>query len=244
MMTDMFTIIRKEFKELIFQRGRFRGGLVGVLIFVFAFGILMPLQMGRDWVETPINLLFFAWLPYLLVSGVVADTIAGERERHTLETLLASRLSDRAILFGKIGSAVAYGWGLTLVNVLISVVTVNVAYPEEGLLLFPSETSLAIFIVSLLVALFGASLGVIISLRASTVRQAQQTMGILMFVVLVPVMLLPLLPQEWSLWFLEWAMNADLYTIIIAVVAALLILDASLLGYAMSRFKRARLIMD
>jgi len=33
-----------------------------------------------------------------------------ERERHTLETLLASRLSDRAILFGKNGAAIGYSF--------------------------------------------------------------------------------------------------------------------------------------
>ena len=33
------------------------------------------------------------WFSLLLVINVVADSFAGERERHTLETLLASRLS-------------------------------------------------------------------------------------------------------------------------------------------------------
>ena len=37
---------------------------------------------------------------------MIADGIPGERERHTLETLLASRLSDRSILLGKVMAAV------------------------------------------------------------------------------------------------------------------------------------------
>lgn len=244
MITDILTIIWKEFKELFHQRGRFRGGLVGVLVFVFAFGVLMPLQTGPDWIESPLNLVFWAWLPYLLVSGIVADTIAGERERHTLETLLASRLSDRAILFGKIGSAVAYSWGLTLINVLIGIVTVNVAFPSEGVLLFPLETMLAILGISFLVALFGAGLGVAISLRASTVRQAQQTMSVLMLVVLVPMLILPFLPEEWAVVAIEWVAGADLEAIMIVLIVLLILLDAGLLAFALSRFKRARLILD
>ena len=43
----------------------------------------------------------------------VPDPLPRERERHTLETLLASRLSDRAILLGKIGAAVGFEWVIT-----------------------------------------------------------------------------------------------------------------------------------
>ena len=50
----------------------------------------------------------------MMVSSLVADSFAGERERHTLETLLASRLPDRAILAGKLLVPVAVAWGAAL----------------------------------------------------------------------------------------------------------------------------------
>jgi ABC-2 type transport system permease protein len=100
----------------LFQRGSLRGGWLGLVIFVAVFGILLPLQSGRGWVESPTGLAVWAWVPFLLVSSVVADSFAGERERHTLETLLASRLPDRAILFGKLATAVGYGWGFALLS--------------------------------------------------------------------------------------------------------------------------------
>ena len=238
------TIMWKEFKELFHQRGRFRGGSIGVLIFVFGFGILMPLQTGRAWVESPIGLVFWAWLPYLLVSGVTADTFAGERERHTLETMLASCISDRALLIAKIGSAVVYGWGLTITNILVGLVTVNVAFSEGHLLMFPPATMLGILGISLLVAVFGAGLGVTISLRAATVRQAQQTMGTIMFVMVIPLFALPMLPEEWKVEASRILANADLEAILAAVAAAFLVIDTALVLFAMSRFKRERLILD
>ena len=244
MIADVGTIMWKEFKELFHQRGRFRGGSIGVLIFVFGFGILMPLQTGSGWVESPIGLVFWAWLPYLLVSSVTADTFAGERERHTLETMLASCISDRALLIAKIGSAVVYGWGLTIANILVGLVTVNVAFSEGNLLIFPPATMLGILGISLLVAVFGAGLGVTISLRAATVRQAQQTMGTLMFVMVIPLFALPMLPEEWKVKASRILANADLEAILAAVATAFLVIDAALVLFAMSRFKRARLILD
>jgi ABC-2 type transport system permease protein len=244
MIADIGTIMWKEFKELFHQRGRFRGGSIGVLIFVFGFGILMPLQTGPGWVESPIGLVFWAWLPYLLVSSVTADTFAGERERHTLETMLASCISDRALLVAKIGSAVVYGWGLTIANILVGLVTVNVAFSEGNLLMFPPATMLGILGISLLVAVFGAGLGVTISLRAATVRQAQQTMGTIMFVMVIPLFALPMLPEEWKVKASRILANADLEGILAAAAAAFLVIDTALVLFAMSRFKRARLILD
>jgi len=244
MIADIGTILWKEFKELFHHRGRFRGGSIGVLIFVFGFGILMPLQTGPSWMESPIGLIFWAWLPYLLVSSVTADTFAGERERHTLETMLASRISDRSLLIAKIGSAVVYGWGLTLANILIGLVTVNVAFSEGTLLMFPPATMLGVLGISLLVAFFGAGLGVTISLRAATVRQAQQTMGTIMFIVMIPLFALPMLPEEWKMRAFQVVANANLVSILTAVAAALFLMDTALLLFAMSRFKRARLIVE
>jgi ABC-2 type transport system permease protein len=244
MIADIGTIMWKEFKELFHRRGRFRGGSIGVLIFVFGFGVLMPLQSGPGWVESPIALVFWAWMPYLLVSSVTADTFAGERERHTLETMLASCISDRALLIAKIGSAVAYGWGLTLANILVGLVAVNVAFSEGNLLMFPPATMLGILGISLLVAVFGAGLGVTISLRAATVRQAQQTMGTIMFVVVIPLFALPMLPEEWKARAFQLVANTDLAAILLAVGAAFIVIDTALVFFAMSRFKRARLILD
>lgn len=244
MITDIWTIAKKEMKELLTQRGRFRGGGLGMLFFLAVFGIVMPLQAGKAWVDSPIVLAYWAWVPFLLVTSVIADAFAGERERHTLETLLASRLSDQAILFGKITTGVLYGWGLTLICMLLSLVTVNAVHGRGGLLLFPAGIAAAAVGLSFLLSFFAAALGALISLRANSVRQAQQTMSIAVYAVLIPVLLLPMLPQSMRTALVGMARGFDSAAILLSLVGLLALADLALLGLSMARFKRARLILD
>ncbi len=244
MISDILTIIWKEYKEILFQGGRFRGGWLGMAFFVLVFGIFMPIQTGPGWVNSPIGLVYWAWIPFLLVSGIVADTFAGERERHTLETLLASRLSDRAILFGKLFAAILYGWGFTILSMIISLVTVNIAYGQNGLLLYPLNIGIGIFTLSFLIAGLSAGLGVLISLRASTVRQAQQTFTIAFFAIFILIFALPMLPANLQMRLVQLVSGANLSAIAAAIAVVLVILDAILIGLAMIRFRRDRLILD
>src|SRR5678815_2933365 len=103
--------------------------------------------------------MIWGWMPFLWVSGVVADLFAGERERHTLEALLATRLSDQAILFGKLLAAMAYGFILTWVIMLVSVVTINISSGRSGLLFYSPQMTLAALIFSILVSGLSASIG-------------------------------------------------------------------------------------
>jgi ABC-2 type transport system permease protein len=190
-------------------------------------------------------LAFAGWLPLLMVSSLVADSFAGERERHTLETLLASRLPDRAILFGKIGAAVSYGWGIALATLLLSLVTVNVAYSGEGPFFFSPLIGLGAAVVGLLTAGLAAGAGVLVSLRAPTVRQAAQTMRLAsMLLMLVPLFGGRLLPAVWQARLLATLVTLGTTNVLLLGVGVLILLDAVLLAAAMARFRRARLILD
>ncbi len=245
MITDVWTVMWKEWKELLRQRGSLRGGMWSLLIVVAVFGVFLPLQTGRAWVESPLGLIYWAWVPLFMVSGVIADSFAGERERHTLETLLASRLSDRAILLGKVGAAVGYGWGLAMTAMLVGLVTVNLAHGRGELLLYPATVFGGIVGLSLLAAGLVAGAGVLISLRAATVRQAAQTMSIaIMLLLFVPVFGAQALPTEWKVRLAQAVMEADVERIVLVAAAVLIVLDLGLLAAAMARFQRARLILD
>ncbi|MEW6243764.1 MAG: ABC transporter permease [Bacillota bacterium] len=197
MITDILTIAWKEWKEIFSQRGRL-GGVRAILIFVAVFGVFQPWQFGRSWVESPSGLAMWAWVPLFLVMGVIADSFAGERERHTLETLLASRLSDRAILLGKIAAAVGYALSVTLLSLAAGLVTVNVAHGRGEILMYSPATAGGILTVGFLGALLAAAIGVLVSLRAPTVRYAQQTLSIGMLVLVFGTAFgLQELPAEW-----------------------------------------------
>lgn len=242
MMADIFTMIWKEMREILLQRGRFRGGWTGLLVFAVVFGIFMPLQTGPNWVKSPVGLIYWAWVPFLLVSGVVADSFAGERERHTLETLLASRLSDRAILLGKMATSILYGWGLTMVCVLVGLITINIAFGEGQLLLYPPLIGLGILVLSFLVASLSSSIGVLVSLRASSVRQAQQTFSIAFFAFFIPIFLIPLLPEAWKMKLMALLTGINYEAVLILIMILLLALDIAITSIAAARFKRAKMI--
>jgi ABC-2 type transport system permease protein len=243
-LSDLYTIIWKEWREYVIQRGNLRGGWVGLLLVLVVFGIYLPYQNGRDWVDSPITLVFWAWLPLFLVISVVADSFAGERERHTLEALLATRLSDWAILLGKVLGAVSYGWGLTMIAAILGLITTNVAYGEGQLLLYRPLAAVAIPVVSLLASLLAASAGVLVSLRASSVRQAAQTLSIAVMILLfVPIFGIQLLPQEVQARLLNAVAGAQTTGLVIGVAAVLAVMDAVLLAAARARFRRARLIL-
>jgi len=243
MIADVWTVMWKEWKEML-SHGVGRGRLTP-LIMVGVFGVFLPLQIGRGWVESPQVLLYWAWVPIFLVSAIVADAFAGERERHTLETLLATRLSDRAILIGKSCAAVAYGWGLTLVSLVLGLVTVNLAQGGGEILLYPPLMAGGALGVSLLTAWLAAGAGVLISLRAATVRQAQQTLSMATLILLfVPILGLRALPPETQARLMELLQGGEAGQVLLIAVVVLLVLDAGLLAAAMARFRRARLILD
>lgn len=252
MIADTWTMMVKEWHEFLAGAGGGSGrgrGVVGVLLIIGVVSILLPLQMGREWVTSPAPVIVDGlYLPFTILLNVVADTFAGERERHTLETLLASRLSDRAILFGKVGAAVAYGWALGLIAALVQAVVANLsqkhAVPGAGLVFYPLGSVAAIVVLGLLMTLLASSVGSLISLRAGTTRQAQQILGFgFLVLVFVPIILFQLLPKETQTNIIAALNAAGTTQILLIFVGALLVVDVTLLLIALARFQRARLIV-
>ena len=244
MIADIFTVAWKELREMLTlgdSRGRNK---LSLLVILAIFGVVIPLQSGREWVTSPISAMVWAWMPYMWVYSVVADSFAGERERHTLEALLATRLSDRAILFGKLLAALAYGFTLTWAILLVSLVTINVAVRGEGLLLFSPLMTFGALVFSILISGLAASIGVLVSLRASSVRQAQQWMSFGMLVLFLPFMFIQFIPRAWLESFGNALFQADPVQIAIWVAAIVLVIQVVLLAIAMRLFWRSKLILD
>ncbi len=245
MIADVGTMIWKEWKEVLLQRGSLRGGWTSVLIILALLGIFMPLQSGLEWLENPVLPLVWSWMPIFLTISLVADSFAGERERHTLETLLASRLSDRAILLGKMSAAVLYGWGLFMVSLLVGAVTINVVNWGDPLQFYPLDFFIACAGLSLLLCVFISAIGVFVSLRAPTARIAYQRLSLSMLaVIMLPVILTQILPQGSLAPMLASLEKIDLYYAFWVLGIALLGLDVLFILAALARFKRTRLILE
>jgi len=245
MLTDIWTVVQKEFKEIIHQRGNSRSGWISILLVVGILGIYMPLLNGREWVTTPIGPISFGWLPLFLVLSIVADGFAGERERHTLETLLASRLSDRAILYGKLATAILYSAGITLASLLLGGVVANLNTLQQGFVFYPLGLLGAMLLFSLLLSILVSAAGTLVSLHASSVRQASQQLSLSMLGVWVVFFLaLRFLPASWKAGFSHYLAVSGFAGLLWVALAALLLIDLALLAVARLRFERTRLILD
>jgi ABC-2 type transport system permease protein len=246
MKDDILTVMWKERKAMFRTQGR-RGQTIMTLLSPLFLAVFLPWQIGADWVEASMSVMLAAVVPFILVGITIPDAFAGERERHTLPTLLASRLPDRAILFGKVAGSVALGWVTTLVVLFISLVSVNLTHWQGRVLLFKPSLFVADLAVSFLVALMTAGLGVLFSMRSDTVQQAQQAT---MSVLLLPAMflqfgLLFVLQNDSAKEFLRRTVGALSFARLITIIVAVLVLICgALFALAMARFQRARLIVS
>ena len=170
--SDILTVAWKEWLEFRDQLWRIRRGGLSALIVILMLGIVTPLQMGPLWLESPLMLAYWPLLASGMVSTLIADAFAGERERHTLETLLASRLSDTSILLGKVLAAILYGLLFTFANIIVGVVTLSIKHFGQGILAPPAIHVAYMLLLVTLACSTLAGIGVFISLKAATVRQA------------------------------------------------------------------------
>jgi ABC-2 type transport system permease protein len=189
-MSDFWTMVWKETKDSVFSSRRTE--FVIPLMVIAIMGIIIPWQFGQGWISlSPAMIIIVCYIPFFLTTSYIGDAVAGERERHTLETLLASRISDQAILWGKITVTIAYGWGLTLIGLLLGLVVSNLLSGRGDWEFYhPIDIFLEMLVLSLLASLLSASAGVLISLRAASVRQAQQTMAVGTLILLIAIVLI------------------------------------------------------
>ncbi|HEX2884766.1 MAG TPA: ABC transporter permease [Candidatus Limnocylindria bacterium] len=240
-MSDLGTVMWREWRSLVVG-GRLRQSILSVLpaLILPVFG---PLQLGPRWVTDPIlPVLLVVATALVTVHTMIPDAFAGERERRTLATLLASRLPDRAILAGKMAVPVFVDVVLTILLLGLSLLIVNVLHPRPEPLLFSPAYLVALPALSMLLAVFTASVGVFISLRSETVQGAQQ--------LLVAVMTGPPIVVSLALMAIASATGEDVPLFerqlapetLVAIGGVFLLIDVAIVWWVTSHFRRSRLV--
>jgi len=243
-MSDLATVMWKEWRSIIAGRARRQVLLVGAMLAFWA--VLFPIQMGSDWIADPVPVaLLGIAMPVVMVGIMVPEAIAGERERHTLRTLLACRLSDRAILFGKLAFAVGMGWLAAPLILVISLVTVNVTSGADGFLFYDAAVLVSVLVAGLLVSLLTGGIGIFVSLRARTAQEAQQ---VTVFAMMLPMMLITaaafvLVGNPQARAFMEWLGSEGAGYVGPAALFLLTVVDIIVIWAADRRFRRGRLIV-
>jgi len=244
MNNDILTIMWKESKGLFrFSDNRWKG-LSTLITPIVVFGVILPIQLSDEWLTGFWSIIVAFFTPMIMIATTIAESFAGERERHTLETLLASRLPDRAILLGKILTSILFSWGMTILLLCVSLLVANLMVGGDGFQIYQANILWMDILGSLLVAGFVSGLGIVISLRSATVQSASQSiMGMLFLPVLLlqaVVFLLPVFLPKAAIQAILDQLNFT--NVIMVVLAAILLADIILFLGAVSRFQRSRLI--
>lgn len=249
MMADVMTVMWKEWRDLLgdLQR-KSRGYKVGAVLLMVLFATALPLASKQNWVTGGDSLMYWLVFPFLFISQMLADSFAGERERHTLETLLATRLPDRAIYLGKLLTPIVTVWTGIQLWMLYTLIPINIVYGKDGLLLFPLDTLLLGMSASFALALMISAIGTLASLHAPTVQSAQVRIGIVSFgVFFLPIFgfaLLLILPESVRLQIVDVLKAIGVKGGIVLLTVLTLAIGCGLVMLGMRLFQRNRMILD
>jgi ABC-2 type transport system permease protein len=245
MIADLRAMGWKEWRSLVGGRAKRQLLMTGGMLTIWA--IWFPIQMGgRDFVADPVLMAILTiTLPMVVTGIVVPDAIAGERERNTLDTLLASRLPDRAILYGKLGFGIGLGWLAAPLMMTVGLLVANLVALDAAPLFYDPLVLVATLALGLLVAVLTGGIAIFVSLRASTAQEAQQ---ITLLGLMVPFMLVgfgamaAFSNRDLARDVTDFLGRAEVWLLVAAILIGLLVVDALLLVAADRRFRRGRLI--
>lgn len=241
-MSGVTAIVWKEWREVLLPNGRPGRQLLGLLGIQLAIPLVFGLLFGQEPELWAISIgVFMGMVPIYTVLSYVIDSFAGERERHTLETLLVTRLTDSAILTGKLLSLLSFGFVFGAAGLVILLIV--------GPLFVGTGFYFGIALVSFLVAFIGAMhyaviaslIGILISMRVKTVRGGQQ---IFAFAAIMPAIIVTSSFPAFIGTGVVGAEGIGQYVVIFGVVAAIVMyaLMALLFVVALRLFRRDRLL--
>ena len=125
-----------------------------------------------------------------------------------------------------------------VLSLLVGLVMVDLFSTQGNWLFYPLDLFIDAIVLSLLVSVLAASAGVLVSLRVSTVRQAQQILSIsTILFVFGTVLALRAVPAD-----IVSSLTYPQFLLIVMVVIA--VLDAILLALSVLSFQRSRLILS
>ena len=150
-----------------------------------------------------------AFLPYVLILGLfigsmylAIDTMAGEKERNSLEALLLNPIKRSHLLIGKLLATITFGL-VTLVATIISFKIVMPFMPLDdlGMTVDLGVKNISILLLILApLAVLAASLQTILATYSKSFKEAQTYVNLLIILPMIPSMALMFIPVKEKLW--------------------------------------------
>ncbi len=182
---DIHTVYWKERREWVASQRQNKSGWVAPLVLVAVVGGFLPYQLKTLWTTSMVSILVAMWVIFFRVTNTIADSIAGERERHTLEALMITPLPAYAIVWGKMLAAVRNTGPVMLLAMVVALGTSNGRTLLAHWHMYSLPVLIGILLDGGLAGLVAAAVGIWISVHSRTVRQAQQTLSVLSLLFLI-----------------------------------------------------------
>lgn len=141
-------------------------------------------RMGMKFTYFVVNFVLISiFLMVTIINSMVTsvNSLVGEKERGTMETLLFSPITMKELFFAKVCSSFIPSVFLTYATYVVSFAVLNLTnYPKFQYLLMLSDIWLVLlFFVVPMIVLFNVLLNVLISSKVKTFQEAQQFGGLL-----------------------------------------------------------------
>lgn len=175
---------------------------------------------------------FFLIIPTLTSSVIASDSFAGEKERKTIEALLATPISDSELFLGKMLVSFIPSMIVTILCFMgYSAIVDLITFEASGRLLLPNVTwILLIFLLAPTFALASIGLTVMISVRVKGYREAQQISAVL----LLPVLALLFAQMSGAVFFGPIA--------ILSLTGVMMVMDVVIFRLGVKLFRREQIL--
>lgn len=139
---------------------------------------------------------------FMFCQSAAVDSSAGERERRSLEVLLAQPARAVDLIAGKwLAAATLSVFGLTLELLIAHFVLAWLPLEEIGMSWRMSVGDiLAVCLVSVPLSLFAAAFEIALAMNAKSFKEAQSTVGLAILLPLIPVAVVPMLDLRTADW--------------------------------------------
>jgi len=238
-MKKAIAVMKKDLKELTRNFQIFGVMIILPIIFGVVYPIIVFLIAPAVIAESPETLGFlvslfsgfFLVMAVTIPAVVAADSFAGEKERKTIEALLAAPISDKELFLGKVlvsflPTIIFTYLSAALYCIIIDLGFLNIGYPY----FLPDLPFIFMLLMVPIFALLGIELTVFISVRVKGFREAQQISG----VIIIPVLMIIVLNAfNLSVFIFPWN---------VILLAGLGILDLVLYKLAIKKFGRENII--
>ena len=172
--------------------------------------IISPIRVANLDVASPAAkaLSIIMYLPYLIIVTIfigglplAIDTTAGEKERGTLEPLLAQPIKRSTLLYGKMTAISLFsGLSLLLLMILLYFLLPLIPFDELGLDLEIQAFQFSLmFIICLPIILFSSALLAVVGSFTKTFKEAQTYLSFMIVLPTLPIIIAQLLNAETSL---------------------------------------------